>query len=266
MAQIKSDDAEIVYEVMGDGPPVVLLHPFPACKDFWRPAAQALLSRYKVILPDLRGHGESEIGQGPAFMGKHAEDLARILDQEDIGRAAMAGVSIGGYILFEFWRRFRGRVAALVLSNTKAQPDTPEARNGRLQAASDVLEKGTEPFISSFIPKAFGKTTLSARPDLVDGARRMMMKMSPEDISLVQKGMAERPDSMPDLNTMNVPALIVTGDEDTLTPIADAETMRQHISGSQLKVVSRGGHYGAWEQPEQMGNLLRQFLDTAQGR
>src|SRR3954462_12564680 len=135
MAQIKSDDAEIVYEVMGDGPPVVLLHPFPACKDFWRPAAQALLSRYKVILPDLRGHGESEIGQGPAFMGKHAEDLARILDQEDIGRAAMAGVSIGGYIFFEFWRRFRGRVAALVFSNTKAQPDTPEARNGRLQAA-----------------------------------------------------------------------------------------------------------------------------------
>jgi len=262
MSQIKSDDAEIVYEVMGSGAPVVLLHPFPANREFWKPAAQALASRYKLIMPDLRGHGDSGIGEGPAFMGKHAADLVRILDQEDTGRAAMVGVSIGGYILFEFWRRYRGRVAALVLSNTKAQMDTAEARNGRLQAAADVLERGTEPFINSFLPKGLGKTTLNTRPDLVDGARRMMMKMSPEDISLVQKGMAERPDSVPDLKTINVPTMIVTGEEDLFSPLADAELMRKNVSGSELKVIPRAGHYAAWEQPEAVGTVLRQFLDS----
>jgi pimeloyl-ACP methyl ester carboxylesterase len=262
MPLIKSEDAEIVYEVRGNGPPVLLLHPFPANREFWKPAAQALTSRYKLIIPDLRGHGDSGIGQGPAFTGKHADDLARILDQEEIGRAAMVGVSIGGYILFEFWRRYRGRVAALVLSNTKAQMDTPEARNARLQAAADVLERGTEPFINGFLPKGLGKTTLNTRPDLVDGARRMMMKMSPEDISLVQKGMAERPDSIPDLKTINIPTLIVTGDEDVFSPLADAELMRRNVVGSQLKVIPRAGHYAAWEQPEAAGILLRQFLDS----
>ena len=266
MPQVKSDDAEIFYEVMGSGPPVVLLHPFPACRDFWRPAAQALVSRYKVILPDLRGHGESDIGEGPAFMGKHADDLTRVLDQEDAGRAAMVGVSIGGYILFEFWRRYRGRVAALVLSNTKAQQDTADARKARLQAAADVLERGTGPFIEGFIPKGLGKTTVNGRPDLVDGARRMMMKMSAEDISLVQRGMAERPDSISDLKSVNVPTLLVTGDEDIFTPVADAEVMRQNIAGSHMKVVPRAGHYAAWEQPEAYGTLLRQFLDSAQAK
>src|SRR5215471_6420726 len=140
MPLIKSEDAEIVYEVRGNGPPVLLLHPFPANREFWKPAAQALTSRYKLIIPDLRGHGDSGIGQGPAFTGKHADDLARILDQEEIGRAAMVGVSIGGYILFEFWRRYRGRVAALGLFNTKAQADNADARGARLQAANDVLD------------------------------------------------------------------------------------------------------------------------------
>ena len=262
MPQIASDDAQIVYEIVGSGPPVVLLHPFPACRDFWRPAAQSLVSRYTLVIPDLRGHGDTEIGHGPALMGKHAGDLVRILDQEDIGRAPVIGVSIGGYILFEFWRRYRGRVAALGLCNTKAQADTTEARNARLQAAVDVLERGTEPFINGFLPKAFGKSTLNTRPDLIDGARRMMIKMSPEDISLVQKGMAERPDSVPDLKTVNVPTMIVTGDEDTLTPIADAELMHKNIAGSQVKVISRGGHYAVWEQPEAAGTLVRQFLDS----
>jgi len=262
MKQITNGDAEIVYEVLGDGPPVVLLHPFPAHHQLWLPAAQALSSRYRLILPDLRGHGDSGIGEGPATMAKHAADIARILDAEDAGRAAFAGVSIGGYVLLEFWRRCRGRVACLVLCNTRAQADSPEGRAGRLQAAADVLERGTEPFIESMIPRMFGKTTLASRPDLVGAARKMMMKMSPEDISLVQKGMAERPDSVPTLQTVNVPSLIVVGDEDILSPVADAELMRQNISGAQMKVVPRGGHYAVFEQPEAVGTVLRQFLDS----
>ena len=264
MPRIKSGDAELVYESLGEGPPVLLLHPFPANHDFWMPAAQALLTRYRLILPDLRGHGDSGAGAGAATMDKHASDLARVLDHAEVGRVAIAGVSIGGYVFFEFWRRHRGRVAAVVLCDTKAQADTPEARAGRLKAAADVLEQGTEPFIESMVPKLLGKTTVNTRPDLVDGAKRMMLKMSREGISQVQKGMAERPDSVATLKTINVPALIVVGDEDTSSPVADAELMHQNIARSELKVIPRGGHYSVWEQPEACGNLLRQFLDSAQ--
>jgi pimeloyl-ACP methyl ester carboxylesterase len=98
---------------------------------------------------------------------------------------------------------------------------------------------------------------------LLDGARRMMRKMSPEDVSLVQQGMAERPDSVADLRTVNVPTMIVIGEEDIVATPADGELMRQHIPGSRLKIVPKAGHYAPWEQPEAVGPLLRQFLDSA---
>jgi pimeloyl-ACP methyl ester carboxylesterase len=171
------------------------------------------------------------------------------------------GNSIGGYILFEFWRLFRERVTALALCDTRPQADSAEGRANRLKVAANVLEQGTEPFIESMIPKLMGRTTVSTRPDLVDGARRMMRRMSPEDISLVQRGMAERPDSVADLKTINVPTLIVIGEEDALSTVADGELMRQHIAGSQLKIIPKAGHYAPWEQPEAVGKILRQFLD-----
>lgn len=261
MERLRSDDAEIFYEIRGDGPPVVLLHPFPCDREFWLPVAAALESRYRLILPDLRGHGDSEIGEGPALMAKHARDVARVLDAAGIGKAAFVGCSIGGYILFEFWRRFRERVASLALCDTRPQADTAEARANRLKAAATVLEQGTEPFIESMIPKLIGRRTVATRPDLVDGARAMMRKMSAEDISQVQRGMAERPDSVADLKTINVPALIAIGEEDVLATVADGELMRQNIAGSQLKVIPKAGHYAPWEQPEAMGEILRHFLD-----
>jgi 3-oxoadipate enol-lactonase len=133
---IKSADAEIAYWTLGDGPPVVLLHPFPVHHEFWLPVAEALSTRYRLILPDLRGHGESGIGDGPATMEKHAADIASVMDAVEVGSAPLIGVSIGGYVLFEFWRKYRGRVVALGLCNTKAPTDSPEARAGRLQAAN----------------------------------------------------------------------------------------------------------------------------------
>jgi 3-oxoadipate enol-lactonase len=262
MNRIRSGDAEIAYAVQGDGPPLVLLHPFPAHHELWLPAALALATRYRLILPELRGHGESEAGEGPATMEKHANDVARVLDDAGVGRAVFCGVSIGGYILFEFWRRHRSRVAGLALCCTRPQADTPEARAARLKSADDVLERGTEPFLESMIPRLFGRTTLTMRPDLVEQARRMMLKMSPADVAQVLRGMAERPDSIPTLGTINVPTLLVMGEEDTLSPVADGELMRQHIPGSQLKVIPKAGHYAPWEQPEAVGKLLRQFVDS----
>ena len=260
--QLRSGDAEIVYWLLGDGPSVVLLHPFPANHEFWLPVAEELASRYRLILPDLRGHGESEVGEGPATMAKHADDLARIMDAAQVGRAPLIGVSIGGYILFEFWRRHATRVAALGLCNTKAPADNADARAARLQAANDVLARGTEPFLQSMVPRLLGKTTRETRPDLVEGALRMMRRMSPEDIAKVQRGMAERPDSGNTLKTMNVPTMLVTGDEDVLTGINEANFMREHIAGSQLRVIPKAGHYAPYEQSGEAAGIIRKFLDS----
>ena len=260
--QVQSADAVIHYWITGDGNPIVLLHPFPANHEFWLPVAETLAARYRVILPDLRAHGDSDVGEGPATMEKHATDIVRVLDDADIGRAPLIGVSIGGYLMFEFWRRFRGRVAAFALCNTKAQADAADARAGRLQAANDVLHRGTEPFLETMIPRVLGRTTRETRPDLVDGALRMMRKMSPEDIAQVQRGMAERPDSVETLTTINVPTLLLTGDEDPMTGVNEADFMRQRISGSEMRVIPKAGHYAAWEQPEAAARILRQFLDA----
>jgi 3-oxoadipate enol-lactonase len=259
--RVRSGDADIFYWTLGDGPPVVLLHPFPVHHEFWLPVANTLASRHRLILPDLRGHGDSGVGDGPATMEKHAADLRAVMDDADIGRAPIIGVSIGGYLLFEFWRKHRSRVAALGLCNTKAPADNAEARAGRLQAANDVLDRGNEPFFESMIQKVLSKTTRESRPDLVDGALRMMKKMSSEDVAQVQRGMADRPDSVETLRTIHVPTLLVTGDEDVTTGVKEAELMRQHIPASQMRVILKAGHYSPWEQPEDFARILRQFLE-----
>lgn len=262
MERIRSGDAEIVYEVAGDGPPLVLLHPFPAHHGFWLPAIQALVPRYRLILPDLRAHGDSEAGEGPATMEKHAADVARVCDAAGVGRAVFAGVSIGGYILFEFVRRYPERISGLILSCTRAQADTAEGRATRLKTAEDVLERSSEWFVDLMIPKLLGQTLRESRPDRVREIRDMMLKMSAQDIAQVQRGMAERPDSIPTLKSINVPTLLVMGAEDGLAPHSDGELMRQHIRGSRLMVIPKAGHYAAWERPEEVGKSVRQFMDS----
>jgi len=262
MQHFITDDAEIFYDVAGAGAPVILLHPFPVHHEFWLPVSKFLSTRYHLIMPDLRAHGESELGKGPASMQKHAADIARLTDAAGVDRAPLIGVSIGGYAIFEFWRRFRDRVTALVLCNTKAPADTDEARAGRLEAANDVVKRGTEPFFEGMLQKVLADTTRRSRPDLVEGVLRMMRKMSAEDVAGVQRGMAERPDSIPTLKTINVPTLIITGDEDKMTGVPEAEVMKQNIPGAQMKVVAKAGHYSPWEQPEEVGRVLRQFLDS----
>jgi 3-oxoadipate enol-lactonase len=258
---VRSIDAEIVYWTVGDGAPVLLLHPFPVHHEFWLPVGESLAGRYRVILPDLRGHGESEVGEGPATMEKHAADLARVMDDADVGRAPIVGVSIGGYLLFEFWRRHRGRVAAMGLFNTKAPADDAEGRAARLKAAEDVLEFGTEAFFQTMAQRVLSPTTRETRPDLAEGAIAMMRKMSPQDVAQVQRGMAARPDSVETLKTIDVPAWIVTGEDDAMTGVSEATLMRQHISGSEMRVIGRAGHYSPWEQAGEAARILRQFLD-----
>lgn len=260
MQTLRSGDALLSYEVRGEGPPVVLLHPFPLNHEFWKGAAEQLSARYRLILPDLRAHGDSELGEGPVTMQKLSADLERVLGEERTGRASFVGVSIGGYLLFEFWRRHRDRVAALVFANTKAGGETLESRATRWQAADRVMREGTAWFIDDMSSKLVSAPTRNNRPDIVEMARNMMRKMSPQDITEVQHGMADRPDSVSTLRDINVPTLLITGEEDTV-PLAEIELMRHRIPGSELRIISKAGHYAALEKPEEFGRLLRTFFD-----
>jgi 3-oxoadipate enol-lactonase len=261
MPTLRSSDAQLFYEITGDGPDVVLLHPFPLNHAFWKPVVDTLSTRYRVITPDLRAHGDSEPGEGPATMEKMAADLAKLCREERITKPFFVGVSIGGYVLFEFWRRHREQVAALVLANTRAAAETPESRKNRLGLAEKVLREGTAGFIEDMLTKLLSPLTVGNRPDIVAAARSMMRKMSPQDIAAVQRGMADRADSVTTLKTIDVPTLIVTGADDSI-PLSEAELMRQSIPGSRLQVIPRAGHYAALEQPEEFGRLLRGFFDS----
>lgn len=261
MPTLRSSDAQLFYEAMGDGPPVVLLHPFPLNHHFWAAVAERLSTRYRLIMPDLRAHGDSEAGDGPATMEKMAGDLARLCREERMAKAWFVGVSIGGYVLFEFWRRCREHVGALVLANTRAAAETPESRANRLAMADKVLREGTAGFIAEMLPKLMSPVTLTNRPDIVDAARRMMQQMSPQDIAAVQQGMADRPDSIPTLTTINVPTLVIAGEDDSI-PRAEFELMRQQTPHSRLNIIPRAGHYAALEQPEDFAGLLRSFFDN----
>jgi 3-oxoadipate enol-lactonase len=257
-----SDDAQAYYEQQGSGMPLVLLHPFPVNHGFWSPVAKPLAERYRVILPDLRAHGESGVGHGPATMRRHAEDLARLCDAAGAERAIFCGASIGGYILFEFWRRYRERVRALVLCVTKPQADAPEARTARLATADEVEGAGTQAFVESMIPKLIGESTRRNRPDLVAEARRMMQQMKPAGVAAAQRGMAERPDSTATLRSIQIPTLVVAGGEDTLIPPPILEAMSREIIGSKLAVIPAAGHYAPFEQPDAFLQVLMPFLDT----
>lgn len=257
---VRSSGAEIYYEVLGKGPDVVLLHPFPSHHGIWMPVAEQLTSRYRVILPDLRGHGQSGTAVETATMEQHVEDIVRVLQDAGVGRAAFAGESIGGYILFEFWRRHRERVRALALCNTKATADSDDARKTRLQSAEDVLKRGVEPFIDAQVPKLLGESTRTNRPDIVASARAMMMQITPAGLAAIQRGMAERPDSVAMLRTIDIPTLVLTGDEDMI-PLAEAQLMQQHVRNAEMKVIEKAGHYAVFERPDEAGRVLRQFLD-----
>ena len=259
MASLQSDDAVLYYEVSGSGPELVLLHPFPLNHHFWDDVVPALTTRYRVLTPDLRGHGESELGNGPATMAKHAADLLALCDKERVGKAIFVGVSIGGYVLFEFWRRHPGRFAALVLSNTRAGAEDAQGRTNRLNVADEVLRDGTARFIEVMLARLVGSTTRATRPDIVEAARRMMQQMSPEDIAGIQRGMADRPDSTGTLAAISVPTLVIAGEED-IPPRDAAELMRDRISGSTLQVIAKAGHYAAMEQPERYSEVLLQFV------
>ncbi len=260
---LRTNDAEMFYQTEGKGPDVVLLHPFPSCHEFWTPVQDKLVAKYRLVMPDLRGMGDSPAGEGNATMQKHADDLRRLCDELKVGKAVFIGCSIGGYILFEFWRRFHERVAGLVLANTRASADNAEGKAARLQAAEQVLQQGPEQYIDSILPKMLSEVTRRNHPEVVEKAKRTMMHSTAQGLAAVQRGMAERPDSTATLSKINVPTLILGGAADVFIPHEELEKMRAGIRNSTLQIVPKAGHCAAFEQPEEVGILLKRFLEHA---
>lgn len=259
----RSGDTELFHATRGDGPVVVLLHPTPVNHSFWIPLASSLTG-YRLILPDLRGHGRSQMGdktgQAPLSIPVLAEDARKLLDTLEIEKAFFCGCSIGGYVLYELWRQAPGRVAGMAIFCSKPQPDSPANKAKRRETIAEIQAQGTGNFFDTMSQSLVGASARERNPEL-SGTVREMMKMEPGAVIAVQKALGNRPDSVPTAKTITVPLLVVAGGEDASSTPAEMAVMAHLDRDAEYHVLADAGHFAALEQPERTGALLRHFLD-----
>ncbi len=247
------------YDDVGSGVPVLFLHGFPHSRSLWSPQLGALATPARTICMDLRGFGESARDE-PGGLDGYADDAAALLDVLGIERAVIAGLSMGGYATFAFWRRHRARVRALVLCDTKATADSEAAQGARVEMQALVQERGSMAVADQMITGMVGRTTREKNPELVDELHRMMSLAPVQGIVDALDALRTRPDSTPTLAGIDVPTLIVVGDEDVLTPVKDARAMHLGIGGSRLEVIAGAGHVSNMERPATFNHVLSEFL------
>jgi len=252
-------DVAIAYDDIGTGPPVVFLHAFPLDRTMWAPQTSALAARCRCIAVDARGMGESA-GGPPFTMDSYANDVVGVLDAIGVDQAAVVGLSMGGYVAFALWRRHRRRVRALVLADTRAGPDDAKARAKRQELAELARRDGSSAVADRQITGLLGKTTRERHPHIVAAVQRMMSGAKPEGIIGALEAMMARPDSRPTLATIDVPALVIVGDEDVLTPTKEARAIGAAVAGSRLEVLTQAGHLSNIERPAAFNALLAEFL------
>ena len=261
MAFAKVGDVRLAYDDEGTGPAVVLLHGFPLGRWIWDAPRAALRDRYRVVTPDLRGHGDSEVTAGPYHMDALADDVARLLDALHIDRAVVGGLSMGGYVAFALWRRCAARVRGLILCDTRAKGDNQGEKVVRQSTAQVALDQGTAAVVEGMLPKLLAPQTLAARPDLVAAIRARLVATDPRAVAATLLGMKEREDSTPTLATITVPTLVVVGSDDQLTPPGLARELQAAIPGARLEIVPEAGHLAPVEAPAATSASLRRFLD-----
>ncbi|HEY2943191.1 MAG TPA: alpha/beta fold hydrolase [Vicinamibacteria bacterium] len=252
--------AELACEVSGAGPAVLLLHAFPLGLAMWEPQAAALADAHQVVRFDCRGFGGSPPGDGLLTMERIADDASAILDRLGIPSAAVVGISMGGYAAFALVRRHPERIRALVLADTRAGADSPETKATRAAQAEQVRREGTRAIADAALPRLLGVTSHRERPELVARVRRIIEANPPRGITDALAGLAARADSTPTLREIRVPTLVVVGEEDAITPEAEAETLGRGIAGSRRAVVPRAGHLSSLENPEEFNRPVRSFL------
>jgi 3-oxoadipate enol-lactonase len=267
------NDLQMTFAEAGEGPAVLLLHGYPFDSSMWRDQINFLASHgFRAIAPDLRGSGatfdklqfvEQARRQAEAYrttMDAMARDAAALVSQLKVSDVVVCGLSMGGYVAFEFVNLFPEKVRAIILAGTRAPADNEQEKQARLEQAERMLNEGMAPIAETSLPKLLAAQTLSDKPEVVDRVREMILRTHPRDAAAAQLGMAARRDYSADLEKIDAPALVVVGRADPIRPVADAEFMRRGIRNSRLEIIEDAAHLTNMEQPVVFNRVVLNFL------
>jgi 3-oxoadipate enol-lactonase len=242
---------------------ILFIHGFPFDHRMWRHQLTGL-ARWSCIAPNLRGARGGEVSSATSAytVTAYADDLVALLDRAQTRQAVVCGLSMGGYIIFELLRRHPRRVRAAILCNTKAAADTPEARRGRDALAATAQREGAQAVAAELVPKLLARETQQQRGDVVREVTEMIERQPVAGIVGALHALRERPDSTPLLSRIQLPVLVVAGDDDQIAPAAGMQEMAGAIPGAQFVLVTGAGHLAPLEQPAQVNAALAAFLET----
>jgi pimeloyl-ACP methyl ester carboxylesterase len=269
-----SNGAKLAFSDLGDGLPVVFLHPTPLDREFWLPVVSELAD-IRAIVPDLRGHGVSELGRdlppggfalvpdAPVLaMAQLGRDVLALLDHLDLSKAVFAGCSIGGYVLLELWRQAPERMSGLAFVCSKPQPDAEANLVKRADTIARARAGEAAKLFDGMAQNLVGASARRRRPEIVAQVRARMT-LTEEALVAVQAGLATRADSVPTVATITVPVLAIAGGEDTAVSPAEMDAFREAPGGCESHLPADAGHFAACEQPARVaaliGDWLRQF-------
>jgi 3-oxoadipate enol-lactonase len=262
MPTLRRGDADLHYQDVGSGgDAVLLLHAFPLHSGMWTPQLAALAARFRVVAPDYRGLGESRPAPDATTMELAAGDALALLRQLGLRRVAVAGLSMGGYVALELYRRAPEIFRALALCATKATPDTEEAKATREAFAVNAVAKGLPWVADEFAPKLLRP---AADPAVFATVKELIRSGTAEGVAAAQRGMARRPDSVPTLARISCPTLIVFGEEDQLIPFAEAQRMGQTVKGARMVRIPSAGHLVNLENAPAFNTAVSTFFAALQ--
>jgi pimeloyl-ACP methyl ester carboxylesterase len=258
----------VAYDEVGSGDDViVLVHGHPFNRSMWRPQIDAIVrAGWRVIVPDLRGYGDSTVVPGVTPLEQFARDVAALLDARGVASAVFGGLSMGGQIVMECCRLYPERVRALLLAATFPQADTEDRKTARRMMAERLLREGMDGYATEVLPKMVAPPNIAALRDVAEHVRTMMRGTSPEGAAAALRGRAERPDYQDTLSRMDVPATIIVGDQDAFTTRADAERMRDLLKQSELVWLEGSGHMPNLERAAEFNEALLRLLRRAHRR
>lgn len=256
------NDIDLAYSDEGHGPPIVFLHAFPLNRTTWEPQVAGLAGHYRIITIDLRGHGESDAPMWRYTLDQFAEDVKGLLDHLAIANATFVGLSMGGYILFALHRKYPTLIRALVLADTRATADVPEAKAARFSMAQVAHRRGASAIADLMMPKLLGPASLTHRKDLQEQLRTIITDNQVSGMIGSLMAMEERPDSTPLLATLTMPTLVIVGEHDAASPPDEVEEMSRHVPGATFVVIPGAGHLSNVENPETFNATIRTFLET----
>jgi pimeloyl-ACP methyl ester carboxylesterase len=268
VAIFEVDGTRIAYDRHGDGAPnhtVVLLHAFPLSRLMWEPQIEELSGVWQFIVPYMRGHGASDVASEATTMERMADDVHALVESLEVGPIVLVGLSMGGYVALAYMRKYAAEVEGLVLADTRATPDTEEARAGRYALIEEVAATGPQVVAERMLPRLLAPKSIEEKPELVVSVRRMIETTSAAGIGASLAGIAERPDSTDLLASIAVPTLVVVGANDEVTPESDARAMADAIPGAQLEVIDDVAHLSNLEAPVEFNRVLKAFLSNLNG-